>query len=174
MQSFTLDLKTLLQILSRQKQTGVLRAEISSEKLHLNSARQLMHADLLLENGMVQTCTIVTMQARVVVERQKALELLFAVGVTNWHWEIRTVKEVIPTERMVQTELPELSSSGTFVPHRTALGEEVLPTLPRDYRKILALIDGQRTVRKLAVMLSMHDEDVVAVLHMLQSRGLLS
>jgi len=180
MQSFTLDLKTLLQILSRQKQHGLLHADISSEKLRYHGTRQLMQANILLENGNVQTCTIVLKQGGLLVEGQKAMQSLLEVGVIDWYWETRTAPSPIPNgegisaEQSLRTGTLAPSSSAAFVPHRTIQSEKALPTLPREYRKVLLLVDGQRTVHKLATMLSMSDEDVMAVLQIFQSQGLLS
>jgi len=177
MDSFTLDLRTLLQVLSRQKQNGLLQAEISSEKLRYHGTRQRMLSNVLLENGRVQGCTIALQNGGVFVEGQKALEQLFEVGVIDWNWKSSTAPFLNPKEGEVSTEHPlrtgALSASAGFVPRRTERGEKALPTLAREYRRVLLLVDGQRTGHKLATMLSMSDEDVMAVLRNFQSQGLL-
>lgn len=180
MQSFTLDLKTLLQILSRQKQNGVLQADISSDKLRSMETRQMMQAQVLLESGVVRSCRIVFKNGELLEEAQKALQLLLDAGVIEWHWEPGTSplpkleREDTSVTRPLDISKQVPSPYFTLVPQRTIRGEEVLSTLPREYRKILALVDGQRTVHKLAVILSMNDEEVMAVLRTLQSWGLIS
>lgn len=184
MQSFTLDLKTLLQILSRQKQHGLLQAEIPSDKLRIPGTRQLLQAGILLENGVVRNCAIALRQGERVADGQQALQLLLGVGIIEWHWMVNTPqlslsspKEASPVTQpiqMAQAAMPSYSPPiPVSIPRRTPRGDEVWQMLPRDYRKILALVDGQRSVQKLATILAMKEDEVANILRTLQSRGLI-
>ncbi len=179
MQSFTLDLKTLLHILSRQKQHGFVQAEIPSDKFRFSGPRQILEASILLDSGIIRACTITYKHEEHILEGEDALHLLFNVGVIEWNWQPRTSQErssleekSIPIHRTQSISNPPVSTEP--VPHRTSRGEEALQTLPREYRKVLALVDGQRSVHKLAAVLAMREEDVVIALRTLQSWGLIS
>lgn len=180
MQAFQIDLKTLLHIFARQKQHGLLQAAISSEKLHCPGARQLLHASLLLDKGAVQTCTIAYKRGEQVAEGQEALQLLLGAGVVEWQWKAHTLPlldlslQKIPGQQAITPANLRPSLSATSIPCRTLRSEEVLPTLSRAYRKILALVDGQRSIHKLADILALRDEDVMRALQTLQSWGLIS
>lgn len=178
---FTLDLKTLLQIVSRQQQYGLLQAEIASERLHFHGTRQRMRTTIRLVHGSIQTCTIGLKNGGVLAEGPQAVKLLLDAGVLEWDWQTGNVpfpnqmREESPAPQPGMTVTGDTSSTSpaTLIPFRTLHSEEVLTTLPRDYRRVLALVDGQRSVHKIAVILSMSDEDVMKSLHTLQSHGLL-
>ncbi len=180
MQSFTLDLKTLLHILSRQKQHGLVQAEIPSDKLRFPSPRQILQANILLESGVLRVCTITDKYEERILEGEDALQRLFTVGVTEWHWKPHTSQQLPSLEKDKTGPIQRTQSISNqplfteVVPRRTSRGEEVLQTLPREYRKVLALVDGQRSVHKMAAVLAMKDEEVMIALRTLQSWGLIS
>lgn len=181
MQTFLLDLKTLLQILARQKQYGFLQAGIPAEKFRNAGSRQVLHAHLLLAHGQVQSCSIVRKSGEPFAEGQQALQLLLGVGSVEWQWKASTPSsQLSPSQAVPDHRVPaphngrHPSSFAAFVPQRTARSEAALATLPREYRKVLALVDGQRSVHMLANILAIEEDDVMAALRMLQSRGLIS
>lgn len=177
MQSFTLDLKTLLQILSRQKQHGLIQAEIPSDKLRIPGIRQLLQAGILLENGIVRNCAIALRQGERVVEGQEALQLLLGVGIIEWHWVASTPQLPLPSPKEVPVRQAPITGYSplipAFIPRRTPQGDKVWQTLPREYRKILALVDGQRPVQKLSAILAMKEEDVMKALRIFRDRKLI-
>ncbi len=180
MQIFPLDLKTLLQILARQKQRGLLQANIPSEKLRYPGTRQVLHASILLDNGIIQACTIALKQGELVAEGQDALQLLMGVGVIEWQWRANVSRlpdsppQVAPSYQAPASSTVRFSLFAASVLQRTSRSEAALPTLPREYRKILALVDGQRSVHKLAIVLALSEEEVMTALRVLQSQGLVS
>jgi hypothetical protein len=186
MQSYFLDLATLLQILSRQKQSGVLQAE----NIRLPGIKQSAGARLILEQGNIRSCTLslkmgtLSMPAETnIAEGSKAMQMLYELETLEWRW---TAASSLTTQKMQITRAKEkppvppvefspLAMREFSIPRRTAGFETtMLDTLPRNYRRILALVDGKRPVSKIAAMLAMPEEELRKTCNALRSLRLIT
>jgi len=170
MQSYSLDLITLLQILSRQRQSGLLQAEMA----HLPGSRQPGIARLEIVEGSVYTCTMYLKGGSIYAEGSKAYQMVSDAGSLEWIWSAypspRTPQQVIPFSPSENNT----SSLSQLVPRQTVqLDAGILNRLPRSHRRVLVLIDGIRTIGKIASMLALTDDnELLTILRELQTEGL--
>lgn len=159
MQTYTLDLTTLLHILTRQKQNGVLQ----SEEVRLPGVKQLVHARLTLVQGNIDSCLIFLKTGRsVLAEGPQALHMLQEAGALEWRW---TADQPPTTQAITSPSLPSVGDAlftqgDTALPRQTQrVQTAALETLPRTHRRILALVDGTRTAGKIFAMLALTDAE---------------
>src|SRR6476620_10887313 len=85
MQSYFLDITTLLQLVSRQKRYGVLQAN----DVHLPRMRKSIQAQIILENGLVRSCKLLS-KGQILAEDSQALHFLNDAGALEWNWVTKT------------------------------------------------------------------------------------
>lgn len=185
MQSYPLDLKTLLHLLSRKKQSGQLYAR-QVKVVHI---KEPLQAHLTLINGEVQSCLLLTMSSDVYVDEGKAFQLLMQSGIIEWQWHegnpvqaspVAVSPPIVtpPPSQTPQVKEPSqtkdtLPLQGSSAPRRVMATNEVFNALSRAERKILMLMDGSRTVYEIAGMLSLNErEELLNVLRELHRKGL--
>lgn len=172
MQSYFLDLATLLQILSRQKQSGVLQAE----DVRLAGIKQAAQAELTLVEGQVSTLYL-KMGNSILAQGSQALQMLYEVGPLEWSWTVNPSWRVQTTARLpaVSVGNPSPREERLVIPRRTSAGEmAALEILPRNHRRAFALIDGRRSINQIASMLAFTDhEKLRKLLRDLQAWGMI-
>ncbi len=168
MQSYTLDLRTLLQILARQKQNGVLYAEI----VRIPDIKKPGEVHLDIIEGNVHSCIIHLKTGGVFAENSQALQIVSELGTLEWRWTASTTQKVTPW--VVSPSSQEDSS--TLIPQRTTSVEAMaLHMLPHNHRRVLILVDGIRTISKISSMLSLTDyRELFNVLHEMQAKGMIT
>ena len=174
METYLLDLTTLLQILTRQKQSGVLQAE----EVRLPASRQTAQAHLVLVQGKVQSCTLFRKTGTsIIAEGSRALEMLYELGALEWRWTAEPPQRILAEEQWPEPSVGGLPSSSEepLLPRRTVYaGTADLHLLPRNYRRVLALVDGKRPVDKIISMLGFTDQqELLRILSELQAWGLI-
>src|SRR5690349_13612513 len=110
MQSYFLDVKTLLQIVSRQKRHGVLQAN----DVHLPRMRNSVQAQIILENGLVRSCKLLS-KGQIIAKDSQALHFLNDAGALEWSW-------VTKIEEIEQT-----NGKNSLVPQHAPVQEDISP-----------------------------------------------
>lgn len=164
METYLLDLTTLLQILARQKQSGVLQAE----DVRLPGSRQATRAYLVLVQGKIESCTLFPKTGTgIIAEGATALHILYELGALEWRWTPN-----LP--HIALTEEQRTAPSTGRLPRRTAYAETAAFTLPRNHKRVLALIDGKRPIDKIASVLAFTNRhELLKVLSELHAWGLI-
>lgn len=177
MEAYLLDLRTLLQILVRQKQSGMLYAE----DLRLPGSRRTLQARLELLQGKIQSCVLRAQgEATSVAEGSTALQVLYELGTLEWFWTPSFSSSAAEDEfaAFSTTSSPARSpfiNSESLLPRRTARADStMLASLSRIHRRVLAMVDGERSVSKIASVLAMTDQQgLLRVLNELHAWGLI-
>ncbi len=193
MQKYELDLETLLSLLEEMRQNSILFANVPPGALGQKTGFQV-RIDLV--EGKIAYCHIEDEEGRIhVLGNQKAFSLLYGMGTLEWYVETRLPDAPLPTNTqplpraMLPTNtrplpapspydtvpLPSLSS---IVPRPTVYNKSlVLQRLSRSQRRVLVLVDGTKSVEKIASMLYPSSQDsiqiVLKTLHELESLGLI-
>lgn len=176
MQKYELDLETLLTLLEEMRQNGVLFANVPPGLLGLKTGCQV-RIDLV--EGKVVYCHIEDSTGQVrVLGNNKAFSLLYGLGTLKWYVETALpdapslvdtnsspLRAIPPTNtRPLSTPSPydtvPLQSIYSIVPRKTVnIGLSALQRLSRNQRRVLILVDGTRSIEKIASVLYSSSQD---------------
>jgi hypothetical protein len=166
---YLLDLTTLMQMLSRQQQTG----ELLASRVHLPGLNELCQAHLDLIEGTIHSCVIRTMTGTILVQGDNAVAVLARL-VLKWNW---TVHQTEPLAS--QTPRPHSYSNtrddAYLIPYKAErINQTELNALSRTHRKVFGLIDGTRSTQRIAEFLSSSERaELPTILRDLRSKGLI-
>jgi hypothetical protein len=82
MQSYPLDLKTLLHLLARKRQSGQLYAG----NVKIAHVKESLQAHLTLIDGEVKSCLLLTRSSDIYADESEAFQMLIRSGVIEWQW----------------------------------------------------------------------------------------
>ncbi len=214
METYTIDLDTILQILGGYQQNGTLHGDVPPRKL---DNRVPLKAQLRLFEGEVISCTILDERGTVISTGKIALEALRRAGQLNWTMMQEAEQSFLSVEQdhfsgasnprlpTVQTNpsLPAASSNPRLPIVQTSPRLPAVPTNPRlpvapnwktypqlsvprrlvtvtpeqmrqgqwsrNHRMVYGMIDGIRTIEKIADLLSLRPEEVDQLVRDLQT-----
>lgn len=184
MEKVYLDLET---ILLNFHQSGDLYADLPAKKL---SNKVPWKAHLRVVEGNVVACQILDNVGAEVNSGDRALKALYQLGRLFWEFSFDPQPGAsIPADSQADKSsgtlpgspeqlpiTPELPVTRHLVPRRLiaiTVKQMNQAQWPRDYRMIYLLIDGQRTVEKIANMIGLPLQEVELVLHDLHSSRLI-
>jgi hypothetical protein len=153
MQTYILDLETLLSLLEEVGQNGTLSTELPSG---VPGFKEYCRARIDLQEGKIVLCQIEGRNGRVLASQRQALQLVSNLGSREWQLvEAPSLKLLSssPVDRssgsMRSVQVP-LSS---LVPRRVPrIDQQTLNRLPRRHRQVLSLIDGRRSIERIATL----------------------
>ncbi len=160
MQTYTLDLETLLALLEEAGQTGRLSTELPSG---VPGFKERCQARVDLQGGKVVSCQLGGRNGRILISGNKALQLLSHLGPYEWQLVETQLDGSFPTPTPTPTPAPiQVQPPGvgnlyalSVVPRRTAyFDQRALDRLSRRHRRVLSLVDNVRSVEKIASLLS--------------------
>ncbi len=169
---YLLDLETLLLFLSSRRQSGEVSTDL--KRFPGIAYKGPCHAYITLIEGTVISCIVQDQEGRILVDGESALQGLKGMGQLDWDWSTTSLKSVLapPT----QENPPDMSS---LIPRRIVPFEMIdRNTLPRRHWQILLLVDGSRTVARIATLLSVSPSpsdlrEVISILQDLHQRGII-
>ena len=162
------DLESLLQLLTGRN--GMLYLEPSRDAETIEP----WHASLLLAEGRVITCDLRNeANDRILLSGVQAITWLANVGSLSWRLEepFHALRQLanpstLPIQHMRQYE--------SLIPKRTVEGgQTMMISWSRRQRQVFALVDGMRSVEKIAALLRYPPELVEEVLNELQALGVI-
>lgn len=196
---YTIDLATLLQLLSEFQRSGTLQAEVPAG---LPGLKQPCVVVVELLAGKMISCYVKDDKGRSLLVDQGASQIIFAAGKLNWVFRAGSNLDTLDREQFPNSSLPRsvrtsplntgplgnsgplISSGGpnTEVPpyfsrsspipkHVFRLSTAQINAWPRRYRQIYVLIDGTRNVERIAAILSQSPQAVEEALLAMQSTG---
>lgn len=180
---YTLDLVTLLRLLSEFRRTGILQAELSAG---LPQIKKPCLAVVELLDGEMVACQVKEARGQTLLTDQEAYETVATQGKLNWDFralpaedlpskrqEAKLSSGLFPTPKALTGPLWAVGFSlRSWVPQRVLrLNNSEINTWPRRYRQVYILIDGVRDVEKIAAMLSQPVQFVEEVLREMQATG---
>ncbi len=166
MQSYPLDLATILYLLSQQRQSGQLQAELEE----VPGSREPCLARLVLVDGKVVSCLLTTRRGVELARGERALRILNQLGVIEWIWQTGAEEMTQPASS------PELRGLSAIPRRLVPLSPQILQRCSRVQRRVLSLVDGRRTIGDIATVLAVPSGEIdslMAVLHELQAMRLI-
>jgi hypothetical protein len=166
---YLLDLATLVQILSRQQQNG----ELLASRVHVPGLNELCQAHLDFVDGGIQSCVLRTTTGKVLAQGDSAVMVL-ANLVLKWNWSVYQTEPLA-----IQTPRPYSQSNRddpSLIPYKLErVNVAELNALSRTHRKVFGLIDGSRSVRRIAEFLSPSERaELSTILLALRNKELIS
>lgn len=181
---YVLDLMTLMQLLSRQRQNG----ELQADRARISGVREHCQVSIQILRGAIHSCVIRTASGKVVAEGEKAVQLIW--GVTL-EWDLLLLQSNSKSFPSQPNFTPPVTPPATpyptprqFLPITSQPTEPITPVIPvrvmpsdpgnitqlsRAHRKVFSLIDGQRSIDKIASLLSVAERaelaDIMNTLH---------
>jgi len=183
------DLTSLLWILKMSRQSGVVLVELREMKGRPTG--EPWQAYLYLTEGKAVACYVYSKRdGRLLFSNEEAMRWLTKWGQREFAWVALTPEQSRSFHLPQQSATPQrllpppkraapaqrldevLPMSNKVVPQRLVLVEQdVMRSLPRNHRRVLALVDGKRSVEKIAAMLRLPLKNVEAVLSDLHKAG---
>jgi hypothetical protein len=163
---YTLDFETIKQVMQEHQKTGLLYADAPSGAASL---REPCRIEINITAGAIASCSIVGNSGQRVTGKE-AMQALPRLGRLRWTF--------VPQQQVVvQPASPVIAGpvETPFFPWRTAQVEQwQTRNWPRLHRTVFALVDGTKSVAKIAEILSTSPELVEKALHDLQSIGVIT
>ncbi len=153
MQTYILDLETLLTLLQEVEQNGRLSTTLPSG---IPGIKERCQARVDLQEGKIVFCQIEGQNGQVFARGSQALQLLSRLGSQEWQLIEMQQLEASPVPNIVQLspQNQRFLYTSTFVPQRTTfIEQQTLNQLPLRHRQVLNLVDGMRSVERITVIL---------------------
>ena len=170
---YLLDLTTLIQILSRQQQSG----ELLASRVYISEVNELCQAHLDLIDGTIRSCVIRTITGTVLAQGDNAVVVLSNL-VLKWNWTVyQTEPLASQTPRLQPQSQSRSSQDNAFViPYKAErINLTELNALSRTHRKVFGLIDGTRSTKRIAELLSSSERaELPTILRDLRAKGLIA
>ncbi len=166
---YLLDLTTLMQMLSRQQQTG----ELLASRVRFPGMNELCQAHLDLVEGTIHSCVIRTMTGIVLAEGDDAVAVL-ATLILKWNWAVHQTEPL--TSQISHPRSYSNTQDDVYLTLYKAeqINYTELNALSRTHRKVFGLIDGIRSPQRIAEFLSSSERaNLPTILHDLRSKGLI-
>ena len=166
---YLLDLATLVQILSRQHQNG----ELLASRVHVPGLNELCQAHLDFVDGAIQSCVLRTMTGRVLAQGDSAV-MVVANLVLKWNWNVYQT-EPLATQTPRPYSRPNRDDT-SLIPYKLeGINVAELNALSRTHRKVFGLVDGARSIKRMAEFLSPSERaELSTILLDLRNKGLIS
>ncbi|GCE25566.1 hypothetical protein KDA_10500 [Dictyobacter alpinus] len=170
---------SLLQLLQGYRHNGRLRAQLPAGIFGLQGG----YVFIDMVQGSAVACNLVNAYGQLVLSGQEAMSLVSNMGVLNWvvvQEYIQTSPRLPAIRQNTSGYLPAISRSyigqgsnphpaSNFVPQRLVnINSEILKRFPRHMKRVLVLVDGVRTVGKIAAILYPHEDHIREILIILR------
>jgi len=153
MQTYILDLKTLLTLLEEVEQNGRLSTILLSG---ISGIKERCQAKVDLQEGKIVFCQIEGRDGHVFATGNQALQLLSQLGPQEWQ-----LVETLQSGSLLPANTVQISPknrrnlyTSDLVPQRiTFIDQRTLNRLPLRHKHVLNLVDGTRSVGRIAAIL---------------------
>lgn len=190
---YTLDLVTILRLLREFQRSGILQTRLPSGLQDLKLPCVVV---IELLRGEMTACHVKDIRGQTLLADQEAFEAISVMGKLNWTFEALPEHELLSRRRITgllpapsthlsagppQTPLaastlerPAYFSHRPLVPRRLfSLNQHEINSWPRRHRQVYVLIDGVRSVEKIAAMLSQPPHMIEKILREIESVGVI-
>ena len=165
---YLLDLTTLIPMLARQQQSG----ELLASRVRIPGLNEPCQAHLDLVDGTIQSCVIRTMTGSILAQGDNAVMVL-ANLILKWNWNVYQTE---PLSSQTPHPKPQVSRDDSFlIPYKVErINLAELNALSRTHRKVFGLIDGTRSTKRIAELLSPAERaELSNILLDLRTKGLI-
>ncbi|WP_220209404.1 hypothetical protein [Reticulibacter mediterranei] len=166
----SLPLHDLIDLLTEQKKTGTLEATFM---LQQRAFRGRCIAQVQMKEGIIQSCLLSNQELGMKIEGQQALNLLYQLRQEiTWTLGFGSAESREPTP-FDRSENKNAPLSASFAPRKVrnlTLEESLM--LSRKNINVFQLIDGKRSIWKIAQLRNLRSEEAEAILHDLRNHGL--
>lgn len=152
MQTYILDLETLLSLLEEAGQSGNLSTELPSG---VPGLKERCWARIDLQEGKIVLCQIEGRNGRILASNRQALQLVSNLGSREWHLVEAPAPRLLSPSPVDRSSRSRRSlQARSLVPQRVPLiNQYTLNRLSRRHRQVLSLIDGTRSIERIAALL---------------------
>jgi len=167
---YLLDLRTLIQILSRQQQSG----ELLASRVYIPGMNELCQGHLDLVDGTIQSCVIRTMTGSVLAQGDNAVAVLSNL-VLKWSWTVYQTEPLVSQMPHPQPQSQSGRDNVFAIPYKVErINLTELNALSRTHRKVFGLIDGTRSTKRIAELLSPSERaELPTILRDLRTKGMI-
>ncbi len=169
MYNLQLDSEAILRRLKESNAYGTLQTDIPpSVMFEWFTVRALGKIQLTFQRGEIIACSLATDGGVISQHKDQILGLLASLGVLRWQL-------ILPTDR-ASSSLPD-----TPTPHPSTSPFSMVPYRIRSARldqfqniferKVYQLIDGQRSIERIAVLVRLTKENTMAIIQKLRTEG---
>jgi len=164
-QTYYLDLQSLLTILSRQKRSGHLQAN----EVRVPKMRGTIRISIFIEHGVLQSCQFLQKDA-VVLEKENAYQIAMSLRPIEWQWYPLATP---PTQFSPTQPHPPAVQKSRDMPSQTprAQNRALFQQLSREYRYVLSLCDGTRSLQEIATTLHIPLQVLTSYVNNLERAG---
>jgi hypothetical protein len=148
---YILPVRAVIEIMKQHPEVVMLQSSLSSLP---GVSKDVCLAQIILGQGKVHSCTI-TSKGAVLRERQAAIALLERCGDLTWDVLPYTLQDT-DISHLPPPRRPKL---------RVSVTPQILARLSHPARRVLLLVDGQRSVEEIALIASKEAEEVREMLH---------
>jgi hypothetical protein len=166
---YTLDFRTVLQVMQEHQKTGLLYADVPPDAVGM---REPCRIEVKLEAGTMVSCSIVTESGQRLSEKE-SVRKISRLGALVWTF-VPLAVAAQPAQPAQPAQSLALVPEHASVPWRTLQVDQwQMRSWPRLHRAIFALADGTRSIAKIAAMLSVPPELVTQAVHDLRAIGVI-
>lgn len=166
---YTIDLATLLQLLREFRRSGTLQTVLSSG---IPELREPCHGLIELARGEIVSCSIKSNRGRTVVTGENAIRILGGMGVLDWTFDVQQSQSVAIPQGPSLKRPAFPSTALSPIPRRNVqVNARDMRQWPRKYWQVFVLVDGERSIDKIAAILSQPSSIVDEVLQDLRAMG---
>lgn len=167
---YLLDLTTLIQILSRQQQSG----ELLASRVYIPGMNELCQAHLDLVDGTIRSCVLRTVAGSVLAQGDNAVVVLSNL-VLKWNWTVHQTEPLASQTPRPQSQSQSGQNDAFEVPYKAErINLTELNALSRTHRKVFGLIDGTRSTKRIAEFLSSSERaELPTILRDLRTKGMI-
>lgn len=180
---FELPLRILLENLQELRSTGLLESEVIGLVVSGRQISTESRIELVLEKGFVEQCAIFHPRAGAIAQGRDAWLALQPIANKRMAWQFSPQK----ASRLAQGAFPMIEAASPSLPFPLEARKgsplpsplpgvatsPVLAGLPRGLRRVLVLVDGQRSTQQIADLLSLSPEQVHLALSQLHAYQLI-
>lgn len=170
---YELSLQVLLENLRELRSTGLLQTQIAGLTVNGRQITEQCRVELVLEKGSVHQCTVFHQSGALLLQGSEAWLAVqsYAKQRLTWQFSQGGSTETSPASSSANpsTTLSPYDKYGV-IPHLLpSTTPTMLQRLSREYRRVLALVDGQRSMQQIAALLSLSPEYIHLVLYQCRS-----
>lgn len=172
MQRYLLPVVAVVETMKGLPETVSLQAQISSVP---GVSKETCVAEIIVGEGRLHGCTILTLAGHTLLQNQEAFAVLQRMGKLEWQLVPGSREQQVGPRQEQGQSLWSGSSEQDMRPCRIGAPSSLqLQSLPFDQRRVLYLVDGQKTISQLARLLQKNPEEIHILLLALYEKHYIS
>lgn len=170
MYNFHLDSEAILNRLEESRADGMLQADIPLQMmLEVFGVREPGKVQMFFQQGRIVTCSLTTASSVLLSKKEQILQALSRMR--KLHWQLTLPLNNLATPIVEAPPARQQDSVSSAIPYRTQL-IRLDQFSDVHERKVYQLIDGQRSIERIAVLACLNRENTLTLIRKLQGYGI--